>query len=347
MSVAGPPQDANAPSGGSEAHEVSSVGAASSRTAPHWAQIGENTFALGIWFFYGLHRLVGRRVLRVLLWPVVLFYALTRPLARRASLEYLQRMQAAHGVPVESPGLRHVLRHLLSFAETILDKLLAFAGRYPWDRVRFEGQELVDALHARGQGALLVTAHMGCLELCQAAASRIPDLKLTVLVHTRHAERFNRLLQRLQPRQPVTLLQVTEVNAATAVELNRRVAAGEFVAIAGDRVPVAASKTVQAPFLGHMAPFPVGAYVMAALMQCPLLLLGCVREGAGHVVHFELLADRIELPRAQREQRLAELAALFARRLEALLARAPYDWFNFFPFWAQGRDRAGPATSIP
>lgn len=308
---------------------------------PHWAEIGESTFVAGIWFFYGLHRLVGRRVLRVALWPVVLFYALTQPTARRASLEYLQRIEAAHGVLGARPGMRHVLHHLLSFAETILDKLLAFAGRYPWDRVRFEGQDVVNALHARGQGALLVTAHMGCLELCQAAASRIPGLKLTVLVHTRHAERFNRLLQRLQPQHPVSLLQVTEVNAATAVELGRRVAAGEFVAIVGDRVPVAASKTVEAPFLGHAAPFPVGAYVLAALLQCPLLLLGCVREGAGHVVHFELLAGRVELPRAGREARLAQLAAQFARRLEALLVRAPYDWFNFFPFWSQGRDAPG------
>lgn len=303
----------------------------------HWAQIGESTFAAGIWFLYGLHRLAGRRVLRLALWPVVLFYGLTRPAARRASLEYLARMQAAHGVPGGTPGWAHWLRHLQSFAETILDKLLAFGGRYPWGTLRLEGQQLVERLRAQGQGGLLVTAHVGCLELCQAAAGRIPGLKLTVLVHTRHAERFNRLLQRLNPGNPVRLLQVTEVNAATAVELARRVQAGEFVAIAGDRVPLGAGRTVDAPFLGHAAPFPVGAYVLASLLQCPLLLLGCVREPAGHVVHFELLAERIELPRPRREQQLAQLAALFARRLEALLVRAPYDWFNFFDFWSQGR----------
>jgi len=313
----------------------------------HWAQIGENTFAAGIWFFYGLHRLAGRRVLRLALWPVVLFYALTQPAARRASLEYLGRLQAAHRVLEGPPGLEHWLRHLLSFAETILDKLLAYGGRYPWSTLRFEGLPLVDKLRAGGRGAVLVTAHIGCLELCQAAAGRMKGLKLTVLVHTRHAERFNRMLQRLNPDNPVRLLQVTEVNAATAVELARRVEAGEFVAIAGDRVPVGASKTVMAPFLGHPAPFPVGAYVLASLMQCPLLMLGCVREPAGHVVHFEMLAERVTLPRARREAALAAFAALFALRLEALLVRAPYDWFNFFPFWAQGRAgaAAGSATT--
>jgi predicted LPLAT superfamily acyltransferase len=306
-----------------------------SAKATHWAQLGESTFAAGIWLLYGVHRVLGRLPLRLLLYPVVLYYWLTQPAARHASLDYLRRMQQAHGVIGAEPGWRHSLRHFLSFAETIADKLLAFSGRYRFDRVRYSGREAVDALIARGQGAIFVTAHMGCLELCQASAARQPGLKLTVLVHTRHAERFNRVLRRLDPASPVKLLQVSEVDAATAVLLAERVAAGEFVAIAGDRVPVTASKTVEAPFLGHGAPFPVGAYVLASLIKCPLYLLACVRTPQAHLVHFEELAERVELPRARRAEALAALAALFARRTEALLVRAPYDWFNFFPFWSQ------------
>lgn len=305
------------------------------RAATHWADMGESTFAAGIWLLYGVHRVLGRLPLRVLLYPVVFYHWLMHPAARRASLEYLQRMQQAHGVIGAAPGWRHTLRHFLSFAETIVDKTLAFSGHYRFENVRFTGREAVDALIARGQGAILVTAHIGCLELCQASAARQPGLKLTVLVHTRHAERFNRVLRRLDPHCPVKLLQVTEVDAATAVLLAERVAAGEFVAIAGDRVPVGAGKTAQAPFLGHRAPFPVGAYVLASLIKCPLYLLGCVRTPQGHLVHFEPLADRVDLPRRERAESLARLTGLFARRLEALLVRAPYDWFNFFPFWAQ------------
>ena len=309
----------------------------SATRATHWAAIGESTFAGGIWALYGVHRLAGRRMLRALLWPVVLFYACTQPRARRASLDYLRRMQAAHGAIGAEPGARHWFRHLLSFAETLLDKLLATAGRYPWQRVRVEGQEQVDALLAAGCGALLVTAHVGCLELCQALATRMPRLRLTVLVHTRHAERFNRILRRMDPDTHVELLQVTSVTAATAVELEQRVRAGEFVAIAGDRVPLDAGRTATVDFLGAPAAFPVGAYVLASLLACPLLFLGCIREGQGHVVRFEMLAQRLELPRIGREQALRDGAADFARRLEALLVRSPYDWFNFFDFWAAPR----------
>jgi predicted LPLAT superfamily acyltransferase len=303
--------------------------------AVHWARIGESTFAAGIWFLYGVHAVAGRRVLRALLWPVVLFYAASQPRARRASLDYLRRIEAAHGVLGEAPGARHWLRHLMAFAETLVDKLLATSGRYTFADVRIEGQPQVDALLAQGRGALLVTAHVGCLELCQALAARLPALRLTVLVHTRHAERFNAILRRLNPASTIELLQVTEVTAATAVELEQRVRAGGFVAIAGDRVPVAGGRVASVPFLGAPADFPVGAYVLASLLRCPLLLLGCLRERGGHVVRFELLADRLELPRAGRAEALQQYAARFANRLEALLVRAPYEWFNFFPFWSR------------
>lgn len=304
-------------------------------SAVHWARIGECTFGAGIWFLYGVHALAGRRVLRMLLWPVVLCYALTQTRARQASLDYLRRIEAAHGVIGEPPGMRHWLRHLMAFAETLVDKLLASSGRYGFARVRIEGQPEMERLIAQGRGALLVTAHVGCLELCQALASRMPSLRLTVLVHTRHAERFNEILRRLGAGGQVQLMQVTDVNAGTAVALEQIVRAGGFVAIAGDRIPVEGGRTVEADFLGSPAEFPVGAYVLASLLACPLLMLGCVREGAGHVVRFETLADRIELPRAGRQDALRRCAALFAQRLEALLVRSPYEWFNFFPFWSR------------
>jgi predicted LPLAT superfamily acyltransferase len=85
--------------------------------------------------------------------------------------------------------------------------------------------------------------------------------------------------------------------------------------------------------------------VLASLLACPLLMLGCVREGAGHVVRFELLAEQLQLPRAGREQALQHWTSVFAQRLEALLVRAPYDWFNFFLFWNTAETPASAADA--
>ena len=313
--------------------------------ARHWSQIGEAGAVAGLWFMYALYRLAGRLPFRIVLYPVVAYYWLAYPAARRASREYLSRLQHATGALGHEPGRRDTMRHFLSFADTILDKMLAVGGRYRFERLRFVGRADLEAQMKSGRGALLVTAHVGCLEMCQALADA-PHLKLTVLVHTLHAERFNRILERLAPARALRLLQVSELTPATAVLLAQRIDAGEFVAIAGDRVPLRAGRasSVDVPFLGHAAPFPTGAYMLASLLKCPLVMMGCIRQGDTHEIVFERLADVVRLPRADRRAACAGYASDFAQRLERLLARAPYEWFNFYSFWDQPGGAAAPAT---
>lgn len=302
--------------------------------APHWAAIGETTFVAGIRFLCAVERGFGRWPFRLCLSPVVLCHWLFNGTARRASRDYLRRLQAAHAPFPRMPGNGTSLRHFARFAETLLDKILASRGQYPASRIRVERDVMLRQM-ARGEGGVILTAHIGCLELCQALADTVPGFRLTALVHTAHAEDFNRLLKRLNPDGRVELLQVTALDAAVAARLGQRVAAGEFVAIAGDRVPVGGGRSVFADFLGSPAPFPVGPYVLASALGCPLFTLACTHEGDGYRMRFERFSERVLLPRGEREAALAEYAQHFSRWLEAQLRRAPLDWFNFFPFWDQ------------
>jgi len=301
----------------------------------HWADIGEKTFALGIRFLGGVHRWFGRVPFRVCLYPVLLFYWLTNSTARRASMEYLRRMQASHRVFKSEPGRRTSLRHFGCFAETLLDKTLAMSGRYAPDRLIIDGADgIVENIEA-GQGGLIITAHLGCLELMQASASLRSGLKINILVHTAHAESFNRILTRLNPQAQVQLLQVGAFNAPTAMLLADRVAAGEWIAIAGDRIPVSGDRLLRVSFLGKPAAFPAGPYLLASVLRCPVYLMACLHEGAGYRARVHKLADRIQLPRAQREQAMTAYATRFAQWIEERLRESPLDWFNFYAFWDQ------------
>jgi predicted LPLAT superfamily acyltransferase len=295
----------------------------------------------GIRLLFWVYRVLGRLPFRACLYPVVVYYWATRADARRSSLDYLQRLQADKNALGHVPGWRDTLRHFLAFADTILDKLLAMSGSIAESALRVEGEEGLVALSAQGRGAVIVTGHIGCMELCRVSAERHRGVRLNVLVHTRHAERFNRLLQRLHPDSEVRLIQVTDVNPATAMLLADKVAQGEFVAIAGDRVPVRQSMTVPAHFLGETAQWPVGPYVLAALLKCPLYAMGCVREAdaagrEGYVLRVRCLAEQVLLPRRARQEAMAAQARQFAVWLEELLVQSPLAWFNFFPFWQQG-----------
>jgi len=211
--------------------------------------------------------------------------------------------------------------------------MLLWSGLFKAERLEFHGQEQMVHQMAEKRGGLLICSHLGNLDLCRVLSKRA-GFTLTVLVHTKHAETFNRLLARLDTESQLNLIQVTEVSAATVVLLSEKIGRGEFVAIAGDRIPVSSNPRIaSASFLGDMAPFPVGPYVLANLLGCPVYLLFSLRAGRATEIHFELFRESILLPRQGRDHALAELVADYARRLEYFCLRAPLQWFNFYDFW--------------
>lgn len=302
--------------------------------AQHWWQINEFSFVAGMRLLYWLAQVFGRWPFRVVLYPVLLWYMIFKPSARAASREYLGRLSTFNRSLRLDPGVRGQLRHFAAFGESILDKMLLWGGSFDIDSVRFHGVDLIAGQIATQRGALLICCHLGNLELCRILSRRQANLKLTVLLHTKHAVRFNQLLAQLDPASQLNLMQVTELTPATAMLLMEKIRRGEFVAIAGDRIPVSENPRVAvAEFLGATAPFPVGPYVLANLFQCPVYLLFSFRNGSGSEVHFEIFRQSIQLPRRGRDQALTAFVADYAKSLEYFCQRAPLQWFNFYDFW--------------
>jgi predicted LPLAT superfamily acyltransferase len=300
----------------------------------HWAHINESSFVAGMRLLFWICRHIGRWPFRMVLYPVLLWYIIANPRARAASTDYLRRVAQTGSASRIKPGKVMVLRHFAAFGESILDKMLLWSGLFNTDRVEFHGQEQVRAEIVARRGALLVCSHLGNLDLCRVLAKRLAGFKMTLLIHTKHAQTFNRMLAEIDPDSQTHVMQVTEVSAATAVLLAEKIAQGEWVAIVADRIPVAPKPRVAfAPFLGALAPFPVGPYILASLLQCPTYLLFSMRTGCGSEIHFELFRESIRLPRQGRADALAGLVAEYAGRLEHFCLRAPLQWFNFYDFW--------------
>lgn len=290
----------------------------------------------GLWFLYGVYRCGGRWLYRAMLWPVAFYFTLTRGVARRASIEYLGRVGLLAADASLATRWWHVTRHIERFADALLDKALAWTGALDLEDARLSIDPRFDAALEAGQGGVMVVAHCGNLEVLRTLARLRPKLRLKILVHTLHAQRFNRLLTRLNPASVVNLLQVTELDAAAAAELSHCVDRGEFIVIAADRVPVGGppGHTFDIPFLGCPAPLPVGPWVLAAALGCPVYWLSCLKVDGRYTLQCELLFERIEMRRAQRTSVLTRVMTVYAQRLESACRAVPYAWFNFYPFWA-------------
>ena len=305
----------------------------------HWAALGEAGLSAGLWLLWFVHRLLGRWGFRVLLAPAIVWFVAVRPVARRASIDYLLRVGALPEGATRPRRWLAATRHFASFAEIVLDKALVWGGGLDVAGAPVDvDPRFVEAVAAR-RGGVLVVAHVGNLEALRAFGRRLPSLRLNVLVHSANSTRFVRMLERLDARSALDLLQVTEVDAAMAAMLAERVARGEWVVIAADRVPVGAGgRTVTVPFLGAPAAFPVGPWVLARALGGPVYWLSCLKHGDGYRLRCEHFADAIVLPRDGRERAIAEVVGRYATRLEATCRLAPYQWFNFYPFWERRGD---------
>jgi predicted LPLAT superfamily acyltransferase len=305
----------------------------------HWTHIGERGTLLGLRFIGFTDRILGRYVSHAILYPVTGYFFLTHPRARHASRQFL----AAAGM---RPSLSNGFRHFMQFSIAILDKVAAW---YAPTRiaVEFPERQMLAAAVAGGRGVLLLSAHLGNLELARALSTLIPGLRVNALVYTGNAQKMNIMLEAASHSYHLRLIHVQTIGPDTALMLREKIAAGEVVVIVGDRTPVSdKSPVVQAEFLGRPAPFAIGPYVLAHVLECPVYLFFCLHEGRGYRVHMEPFAERIQLPRQDRAGVAAAWAGRYARRLGDYATRFPLQWYNFYDFWAGGATPAAAANSL-
>ena len=313
------------------------LGDGQSAPRAHWSSLAERGGGLGLRIVFGCYRLLGERVTQWLLYPIVAYFLLTGGQARAASLDYLRRIAARQAKP--APGWKESFKHMQAFAQASLDKLAAWTGRLDGGRVDFPNRAEFERLIDSGRGAVLIGSHLGNLEMTRALAIDESRAVVNAVVYTDHAQRFNQTLAHANASFGVNLIQVSQLGPQTAIMLKDKVDRGELLVIVGDRTPPAqvGSRVCAVDFLGRPAPFAQGPLILASLLDCPVYLFFCLREGERYRIHFELFAARIVLPRRERLARLQSHLQRYAQRLEAHCLLAPYQWFNFYDFW---RDNA-------
>lgn len=312
----------------------------------HWARTEEAGALAGMRFLIWLYTRIGRVAFSAALVPVMAYFYIRRGDARRASRDYLARVMACYPGALDRRSITSLsFRQFLTFGQSLLDKYVAWAEKpsgIAMDPV--EERMLFDAA-ASGRGCLLIGSHFGNLEYSRGIAHRHPGVTMNVLMYDKHARKFAALVEQSEPESRMNLIQVTDLDFALALRLKECVRNGEWIVIAGDRVPVSADARVcQATFFGDKANFPIGPYVLANLLQCPVYLLHCFRIGKHYHLGMEFFADEIRLPRGDRQQACEKNAQRFATALERQVSRAPLQWYNFFDFWdtpARGAGEAG------
>jgi len=300
----------------------------------HWAKVEERGIVWGMHFLLKVYLLFGRKVLQVFLYPVVSYYWLINTAARKSSQQYLQQISSFQSSLPLTGSLKESYQHFICFANALIDKIAAWSGGLTLDDVEYNGREPVVNYMEQGQGVLILGSHLGNLEICRVIAKLRKNVTINVLVHTQHTEKFNEVLNKYADSGKVNLIPVTNINAGTAMLLQDKIDAGELVIIAADRTPVSGhGRVAKAKFLGKMASFPQGPFILALLLKCPVFTLFCIKENDKQVIYFDPFSDDTPVPRKQRMAAIQQAVEKFANRLEYYCLKAPLQWFNFYDFW--------------
>jgi predicted LPLAT superfamily acyltransferase len=280
----------------------------------------------GNWFFVQLIRKLGVRWAYGFLIFVAAYFTLANPRGYRNSKDFLRRVLGPQ--PFWKWPLL-VYRHFFSFGVTLLDRLAVIMGRAKIECTH-EGEVLFKDYLDRGQGVILLGAHVGSWEIGGHLLGRLGK-PVNVVVLEKDEARIRHLFDRALASKMFNLI-ATDGHPLRGIPIAAALRRGEIVALLGDRS--FGGEDVRAPFLGSHARFPAGPYLLAAVTGAPIFQTFVVRERPGHYRFFSFPAKFIS-----REILRAGTAALqphvaeYAARLAEVARQYPFQWFNIYPFW--------------
>jgi predicted LPLAT superfamily acyltransferase len=268
--------------------------------------------------------LFGRRLSRIVVYGIALYFLLAVSAARKASNDYLTRVLQR---PV-TWGDRY--RHILAFASTIHDRFFLLNEQANLFDIQVFGAQHVVERQAKQQGILLFGAHMGSFEVL-LDHSRRSGFRNCIAMYPENAQQLNRTLAAINPEAVPDIIALGQIGSMLTI--HEKLQAGNSVGVLADRAS-GPDRYITLPFLGAAARFPTGPFRLAAMLGHPVFFMtGLYGGGNRYTLHFEQLVDFNTVPRNQRDAVVQETLEKYVAALERHCRAAPYNWFNFFDFW--------------
>lgn len=312
----------------------------------HWTEQKERASKKGIAFLIFVMNIAGPGFVKILVIPVALYYFLSSGPVRKASRDYLERLQQTQRAKNTRSALPKgcitwlQFRHVLSFCQSMVERVHSWNSLSATPECVTDAQELLDTvLNSGREGALIFVSHLGNFDLAIACTKTSSNKLFNIVMNTGHTCIYNHYREKMFDADKIRFIEPASITPMTMMKLVNRVSTGEIVIIAADRTVSADNKNdIFVNFLGGRAAFPPGPYILACLLGVPTYILFALKQQNGFRVHFEVFDKKIMLPRNERSLAIHSYAQRFASRLELQCIRYPLQWYNFYDFWEQSAE---------
>lgn len=291
-----------------------------------WRDLPERSNRFWILLFIRLIKVMGRPFARILLYPITLHFLLFNNRARSSSKAYLKSVL---GRP---PRFRDFYSQYFTFACVLMDRIAVLTQPNPPIHIDFKGFEHLEAVHRGPRGAVLVGSHLGSIDILRTSTLRLRGYAVRAIMYGKATPTLLGVLISLNPELHEELILVPGPSAL--INLVSDIESGSMIGILGDRV-MPSERTIACDFLGQTTNFPLTPALISEILDVPLIQCFCIHKAWGHYeVIFETLSQGASGERSKRKERIESTTRQYVRNLESQTRKSPYNWFNFYDYWA-------------
>lgn len=276
---------------------------------------------LGYKIFVFCIRTFGLRASYALLAFVTFYYFLFAWKSNKAAYSYFKNQLNYSTVK----AVFSIYKSYYIFGQTLIDRLMVGSGKRDRFTYEFDGIENIRNAMKSGNGAVLISAHVGNFELSEYFFDDLGEEIVSHIVTTdQEKEQIKNFLKKLSLKSRLKYILIQD-DMSHIYEINAALSNNELVCMTGDRY-MPGSKYLEHEFLNDIARFPAGPFLLGSRLRVPVLFVYVMKEGLSH---YHLYAR--EAKDFHRNEK--ELLKSFVESITHILEKYPYQWFNYFNFW--------------
>ena len=213
------------------------------------------------------------------------------------------------------------------FSEVVIDKFAMYAGKK--FEITIDGYNLFLELSNQPKGFVQLSSHIGNYEI--AGYSLVAKTKrFNALVFGGEKESVMRNRNILFDENNIRMIPMMSDMSHLFV-IDQALNNGEILSMPADRV-FGSQKTFEIKFIGAVARFPQGPFIIAAMKDVPILFVSVMKSGAKK---YHISVQKIEeADGSNTKVRAKALAEKYVHLFEKTVRKHPTQWYNYFDFWA-------------
>lgn len=226
-----------------------------------------------------------------------------------------------------SKATKLIKRNIIVFGQTLIDKVAILAGVNTKLGFTHEGIEHIEALVANGKGGILLSAHLGNWEVAGHLLKRV-NTPINIVMYDGEDQQMKEYMDQFESKRSFNVILIKD-DLSHIYEISAALARNELICLHGDRFRPG-QRTMPHDFLGAVANFPAGPFILAAKLKAPVCFVFAFKETS---FHYHFYAEPSKVYEGRGTQGMEHMLDDYVALLEMKLKQYPEQWFNYYDFW--------------